>query len=712
MQKQKVKKISVKLILAVFMINIICVSSFFTQGLATTGDLSASVSPPVMLEGNDAVITWNPIPKDLDPPYSYSDYDTEIWMQNDGGVSIKIATIHGNLDPKSYKIFLEDCGTYNFELKEYARMKSYYDRTTYTYYKYPGNYLVTTDNVEVEVLGGIENALNLQVVNSGGHYSATYSFEQEIGASGDQVIFVKEYGGSYSVISEKTTHDAVLFIDSIDSSSSSLVRDRFGLCTEGIVELWWHPVDNGGNGIDNRIQFYLYESNTPYPDIVNTVGEIYCDYGQNGKLFWNDESSSILISDENHLDTWSHIKIQWINSNVEISINNEGPILVSLKNGYSSINSLSIESFNNQDCYIDAIGYSWDPNYNAGDNQQETTYVRTGDLIEISWNVSPYSQGILTYSNYHSIVYKSSDNGENWDLVGETSGSGVQSYSISTDEDGLWKFKVVVYADDVFVGPPINTGYSNGPYYIYVENSEETVEVKHMKFALVVAGNNEVWMNNGAYAVYNTLIKYGYTHNNIYFHLTYPNELSFMDDFAGPRVLDSISAISSISNEYDEVVIYWTAHGNQLLDCMGCGVTTDGLEYIIFYYGLDDMLDKIDCEVMFAFIDSCYSGRIVNRGDWQNGNRIIITSGDWDELCWSDTFTPALTLGLGGAADTTYIGNNDGSVSMHEIYAYTYEKSLYESTNNPEMTPQHVDYFIGTQVSDWDNWYINDGVYS
>ena len=93
MQKQKIKKISAKLLLAIFIINTICIFGFTSPAMAEGGLLNMSVSDHDIYEGESVTITWQTIILPNNPICTYLDYDTEIWMQKDSGSGIKIATV-------------------------------------------------------------------------------------------------------------------------------------------------------------------------------------------------------------------------------------------------------------------------------------------------------------------------------------------------------------------------------------------------------------------------------------------------------------------------------------------------------------------------------------------------------------------------------------------------------------------------------------------
>ncbi len=151
MQKQKIKKLSAKFFLAIFIINTVFILGF-TKPIRAD---NSSLGPHEVDAGQPLIFEWTAIYKTLSGKYQYGGYYTEIWMQDDLGNSIKIASISGT-GFHSYQKIIEEAGTYTFTLIEYAPYKGYFDYNTKTYYRITGPFFIARDE-----------ALNVIINNKG-----------------------------------------------------------------------------------------------------------------------------------------------------------------------------------------------------------------------------------------------------------------------------------------------------------------------------------------------------------------------------------------------------------------------------------------------------------------------------------------------------------------------------------------------------------------
>ncbi len=126
MKKQKLKKISAKLFLAIFVINAVFIVNFGTPASAVGGDLNVTASSTPIYEGEEVTVKWTAIALPNDGDWSYGAYKSEIWQSKDGGDWESKGEISGLYD-RTKNILIEEHGTYIFEVREYAYAKVLYN---------------------------------------------------------------------------------------------------------------------------------------------------------------------------------------------------------------------------------------------------------------------------------------------------------------------------------------------------------------------------------------------------------------------------------------------------------------------------------------------------------------------------------------------------------------------------------------------------------
>ena len=139
---------------------------------------------------------------------------------------------------------------------------------------------------------------------------------------------------------------------------------------------------------------------------------------------------------------------------------------------------------------VDAVGYSWDPNYNVGDNLKEV-YMVEGDSITIDWNVIEHAtpEDNWYYFDYSSTLYlKNNINGE-LQLIGSFNGLGHKSYTYKVPNAGRHTILIEVYTHwrNTWVGGSPNYGghevTETGNFYMYSDESYEFL-VKQLLYGL------------------------------------------------------------------------------------------------------------------------------------------------------------------------------------------------------------------------------------
>ena len=174
----------------------------------------------------------------------------------------------------------------------------------------------------------------------------------------------------------------------IDFDARSLAMvDEFSLLSSGTIEFWSYFTGDFGN---NRI-------------IFNNDITIYHD--ADGKFYWYNGTKNEITSWS--INTWVHFKISWINNDVDIYINGTKYLDTYWSNGATSLANISFSSYGGYNLYVDAVGYSWDNNYNIGDNTEEGILLEIIlEDIEYDWikysldgqnNITIYGNCVISY---------------------------------------------------------------------------------------------------------------------------------------------------------------------------------------------------------------------------------------------------------------------------------------------------------------------------
>ncbi|MFX1258780.1 MAG: NosD domain-containing protein, partial [Promethearchaeota archaeon] len=247
------------------------------------------------------------------------------------------------------------------------------------------------DEKKIETL----NKINLKIANSeisiitpenrtytnpmSGYYPASYGFENDKDGEFPTGWSLNKTVGTCQVISSLGTHEKLVeFYDSNNPGQIS-IRDKFTAKQgSGTVELYFRS-----NNIYKRNVISLHES--------STLDGIYLRI-DDGKMEYR---TSMGYTDITSLSSnkWHHIRIEfnsildksWIFVDGSKYGGSEG---FDFRNPNTGMRYLLISSgMDDLDYYfyIDAVGYSWDPNYNVGDNTKEGLLLSLESNTNLDW---------------------------------------------------------------------------------------------------------------------------------------------------------------------------------------------------------------------------------------------------------------------------------------------------------------------------------------
>ena len=224
-----------------------------------------------------------------------------------------------------------------------------------------------------------------------GLYQATYSFTDDDDGENPDGWIIDESGGSTNVISGVGGHTKVVKL--YDTSPVSLVslRNDFTDQSSETIEFWARPYSAT---ITQNIRI---EDDSKYDSITMI-------FNSDGNIKYSDGTWYTIQSYS--ANTWYHFRIEfdcstnwhlWIDT-----ISKDGGGGYGFKGSPTAMDSIYFEtvSASQSSLSIDAVGYSWDTNYNIGDNLVE--YLSDNINITNTFN-SEFTPTILSYSLNTSI---------------------------------------------------------------------------------------------------------------------------------------------------------------------------------------------------------------------------------------------------------------------------------------------------------------------
>ena len=150
------------------------------------------------------------------------------------------------------------------------------------------------------------------------------------------------------------------------------------------------------------IEFWAYFMDSPYVNqiLFNNNTQIF----HNGSLYWRYDSTDVLMVPAD-FGQWVHFAIVWSGNDVDVYVNGTKEIDTFWGDSDAILTRIDFMSFDNVSFYVDAVGFSWDSDYDVGDNINSHGKAVITALISEGWDVetiSPYTSiGISGEFNSH-----------------------------------------------------------------------------------------------------------------------------------------------------------------------------------------------------------------------------------------------------------------------------------------------------------------------
>ncbi len=219
-----------------------------------------------------------------------------------------------------------------------------------------------------------------------GYYPATYGFEKsEIGTVPKGWLNTSESGCSVEVIEEVGNHRNVVELYDHSNTTRSHIFNSFSLKSHGTVEFYMRATSVGWFS-----EVYLSKEGTHLFRVL---------FGGHYLRIFNNTQIVNLLNVSTH--QWYHIRVDFrcraapeymgLNEKrFKIHVNGQefGPYIIYNDRSHAGVNRMNVwtgEYQHDYRLYVDDIGYSWDPNYDIGDNLNEGLLLSFDKNYPFNW---------------------------------------------------------------------------------------------------------------------------------------------------------------------------------------------------------------------------------------------------------------------------------------------------------------------------------------
>lgn len=213
-----------------------------------------------------------------------------------------------------------------------------------------------------------------------GYYPATYGFENDVIGSDPDGWSVSEPGlQSVQVISNVDGHNNVLELFDTESGAGdiAIVNNSFSPQTSGTIEFWY------------RTSGFLEDQS--FRTEYNLDISIYFSVSSGNFQYYNASGWHVLAPHNN--DQWYHIRFDFDCASDTYDFYLDGNLIQSNLEFYTAVSSIDKILFLTRQwgtssdyySYVDALGYSWDSNYNIGDNLNEGLLLSYENSTILDW---------------------------------------------------------------------------------------------------------------------------------------------------------------------------------------------------------------------------------------------------------------------------------------------------------------------------------------
>lgn len=216
-----------------------------------------------------------------------------------------------------------------------------------------------------------------------GDYNGTYSFTNDLDVGNPTDWTIDESGGSVKVIEKITNHNDVLEIYDTSATYQSKADNTFSNQEFGTIEFYFRTTDT------QKISYFILLEGS------NQGVVVYCYLGN---LYYSDGVQKLITTISSNF--WHHIRIDFecgssgylglSPDTFKICLNDVEYGAYGFFSARSNINTFSFRSHLTQSLYhsyLDGVGYSWDDDYDIGDNFEQHNLESFNGINEIIENV-------------------------------------------------------------------------------------------------------------------------------------------------------------------------------------------------------------------------------------------------------------------------------------------------------------------------------------
>ena len=253
------------------------------------------------------------------------------------------------------------------------------------------NYIVKNEDTSLK---SSDNKININTPDNitytepmSGYYPATYGFENCLQGElpTDWWYWTHDGSGYYQITSELNGHKNVLEMRKIGGSTKVEARNDFLVnVTSGTVEFWLYKDTENSN---DATRLFLMDNSG------NTALTFFIEYKDLFEGTWGDRT--LLGNNVFERNNWHYIKVDFDISQGgwQLEVDNilyGTGYTFAFENPVSEISEFRMASiysgdYPNYGAYIDALSYSWDSNYDIGDNLNEGLLLSYDNSTNLEW---------------------------------------------------------------------------------------------------------------------------------------------------------------------------------------------------------------------------------------------------------------------------------------------------------------------------------------
>ncbi|KKL19283.1 hypothetical protein LCGC14_2467010, partial [marine sediment metagenome] len=131
-----------------------------------------------------------------------------------------------------------------------------------------------------------------------------------------------------------------------------------------------------------------------------------------GSFYWRYDDTDVLMV-YGQFGQWVHFKVIWSGNDVDVYVNGTKELDTFWSDSATTLTRIDFMSFDNSSFYVDAVGFSWDSDYDVGDNINSHGKEVITELEDAGWEINekPYTSiGISGEFNSHKKFLNLTDN--------------------------------------------------------------------------------------------------------------------------------------------------------------------------------------------------------------------------------------------------------------------------------------------------------------